>query len=177
MEFAKDAEKYISALRPRLKDIDTHIRDCAHSILTNIILTMETDIVDEKIIEEIYLGEIKDSNVKIVEAALENLIHIAQNSKKIKKLLLGFYKSNYEEFEKISSFPNRCGVLCLKFMVELHRFDPEANILNPPHISRVFEYYSLEGFNSGLQAAVDAFYASIYPSNEELLKNRTLVVI
>lgn len=51
MEFAKDAEKYISALRPRLKDIDTHIRECAHSILTNIILTMETDIVDEKFIE------------------------------------------------------------------------------------------------------------------------------
>ena len=98
MEFAKDAEKYILALRPRLKDIDTHIRDCAHSILTNIILTMETDIVDEKLIEEIYLGEIKDSYVKIVEAALENINHIAQNSKKIKKLLLGFYKSNYEEF-------------------------------------------------------------------------------
>ena len=34
-------------------------------------------------------------------------------------------------------------------------------MLSPPHISKVFEYYSVEQYKYGMGVAIDAFYHSI----------------
>jgi hypothetical protein len=66
---------------------------------------------------------VKDSNPKIIEGTLETLLSVTQKSNKLKKVILGFAKTNSLELERVSILPNKGGVLTLRLLIELHKFD------------------------------------------------------
>lgn len=84
---------------------------------------METDIVDDEMMEEIFLPALKDSNQKIVDGTLQTLLLISQKSKKIKNIIIKMVKNNYNLFERLSIIPNRNGTQALKILIELNKFD------------------------------------------------------
>jgi hypothetical protein len=62
-------------------------------------------------------------------------------------------------------------------LIEAHKISKDKNLLNPGHISNIFEFYGIENYSQGLKTAIEAFYISIYIDQEELYKNRDLVLI
>ena len=69
--------------------------------------------------------------------------------------------------------------MSLKILTEINKLDPEKNLLDPLHISRIFEAYSIEKYSSGLSVAIKAFYNSIYPENtvDQIYENKNMVMI
>jgi hypothetical protein len=68
-------------------------------------------------------------------------------------------------------------MLALKVLVGTHKIDKDKEVLQPNHISKIFEFYSIENYTAGLKVAIEAFYGSIFTEEEELLKHRGLVMI
>ena len=53
-------------VRERLRDIDDKIRETLHTLLKTVLIHMENDIADNRLVEELFLPLINDSNSKVL---------------------------------------------------------------------------------------------------------------
>lgn len=66
-ELVKEVEVYLPLIKDRIRDKDPRVRETVQATLKACLLGMETDLANEKTIEDVFLTLIKNANPKIVE--------------------------------------------------------------------------------------------------------------